>query len=152
MFDPKLIAARWYFGELMHDDLPSIAGDALEHENDGPMLRRLAGLIKPTSRDVSVQEVDEAFCEMGIAAPLSMRDAQLILATETARAACSGLQDPFDAATHIRIYICGLKEDPPELATIVRLSEKAKHSPRFLWEGLKKEIQTALAEFLATRR
>src|SRR5262245_56140064 len=81
MFDPKLIAARWYFGEFMHEDLPSIAMDALRHEIDGPRLRRLAGLIKPNSGDISGQEVDAVFREMGVAAPLSLkkRNSSLLL-------------------------------------------------------------------------
>ena len=72
----------------------------------------------------------------GIGAPLTIREAQLILATETARAANSGQENPFDAATHIRIGICRFKEEPPELANIVRLSEKAKRVPRPLWGKL----------------
>jgi hypothetical protein len=34
MFDPQLTAARWYFGELAHADLPSIAIEALEQGRD----------------------------------------------------------------------------------------------------------------------
>jgi hypothetical protein len=115
------------------------------------MLRRLAGLVKPTSREVRVEEIDGAFRELGIAAPLTIREAQLILATETARAAASGQKNPFDAATHIRIGICRFKEEPPELANIVRLSEKAERAPRPLWGKLKKEIRAALSEFLGAR-
>jgi hypothetical protein len=126
MFDPKMIAARWYFGEFMHEDMPKIAVEALEHEYDGPMLRRLAGLIKPTASDIPVREIDGAFREMGIRAPLSKPEAQLILAAETAKAVLSGAQDPFDAATHIRIYICSFEAQPPELAPIVKLSEQCK--------------------------
>ena len=58
MFEPTRVAARWYFGELMHENLPAIAIEALERGYDGPMLRRLAGLIKPTSRDIRVEEID----------------------------------------------------------------------------------------------
>lgn len=151
MFNPKLIAARWYFGEFMHEDLPRIAMDALEHESDGPMLRRLAGLIKPTSGDLSAQEIDGAFREMGIAAPLSIRDSQLILATETARAVAAHMQKPIDAAVHIRIYICGLQAPPPELATIVKLAQRAKHTRGLPWNRVEKQIRDALADFLATR-
>jgi hypothetical protein len=152
MFEPTRVAARWYFGELMHEDLPAIAIEALEHGYDGPMLRRLAGMIKPTSRDIRVEEIDGAFREMGITAPVPMREAQLILAAETARAAASGLQDPFDAATHIRIGICRFKAEPPELERIVRLSEKAEHAPRLLWSKLERDIRDALSEFLGSRQ
>jgi hypothetical protein len=116
------------------------------------MLRRLAGLIKPTSRDIRVEEIDGAFREMGIAAPIPMREAQLILAAETARAVASGLQNPFDAATHIRFGICRFKAEPPELERIVRLSEKAEHAPRLWWWKLERDIREALSEFLGSRQ
>jgi len=116
---------RWYFGELHHEDLPSICIEAIEHGYDGPMLRRIAGLVKPTSRDVTDVQIERTFHEMGVAAPVSERDCQLFLATETAQAAVAGLQNPFDAATHIRIGICNFKPEPAEFAEIVRLSYQA---------------------------
>jgi len=143
-FDPARIAVRWYFGELFHEDLPSICIDALEYGYDGSMLRRLAGLLKPTSRDLTDAQVERAFREMGIAAPLSERDCQLFLATETAQAAAAGTQNPFDAATHIRIGICNFKPEPPELAEIVRLSKESKRAPRCDWERLEKAIRREL--------
>jgi len=149
MFDPQMIAARWYFGEFMHEDLPRIAAEALEHEYDGPMLRRLAGLIKPTSSDIPVREIDGAFRELGIRAPLSKQEAQIILAAETAQAVLSGAQDPYDAATHIRIYICGFEAQPPELATIVKLSEQCERGLASAGD-LQAQIRAALADFLAT--
>jgi hypothetical protein len=148
MFDRAGIAVRWYFGKLNPEDLPSICIEALEHGYDGPMLRRLAGLVKPTSRDFTESEVERAFHEMGVAAPISDRNCQLFLATESAQAAISGTQNTFDAATHIRIGICRFKTAPPELAEIVRLSEESEHAPRRDWGRLEKTIKRAL-EILA---
>ncbi len=125
----------------MHEDLPSICIDALEHGRDGPMLRRLAGLVRPTSRDVAEGQIESAFREMGIAAPISQRDCQLFLATETAQAAEAGKQNPFDAATHIRIAICKFKAEPVELAEIVRLSKESERAPRWDWGRLEKRIR-----------
>ena len=146
MFDPVRYAVRWYFRELSHEDLPAICIEGLEHGYDGPMLRRLAGLVKPTSRDVTDVQVARAFREMGIAAPVSERDCQLFLAIETAQAAAAGTQNPFDAATHIRIGICNFKPEPAELAEIVRLSEESEHAPRWNWgqleKGLRREFET----------
>jgi hypothetical protein len=152
MFEPTRVAARWYFGELMHEDLPAIAIEALEHGYDGPMLRRLAGLTRPTSRDIRVEEIDGAFREMGIAAPSPDARSATTLAVETARAVASGLQNPFDAAAHIRIGICRFKAEPPELERIVRLSEKAEHAPRLLWSKLERDIRDALSDFLVSRQ
>jgi hypothetical protein len=144
MFDPARNAVRWYFRELSHEDLPAICIEALEHGYDGPMLRRLAGLVKPTSRDIAERQIEGAFHEMGIAAPISERECQLFLATETARAAAAGTQNPFDAATHIRIGICHFKPEPSELAEIVRLSEESERAPRWEWGRLEKKIRREL--------
>jgi hypothetical protein len=146
MFDPARNAVRWYFGELNYEDLPSICIEALEHGYDGPMLRRLAGLVKPTSRDIVERQIEGAFHEMGVAAPISERDCQLYLATETAKAAVAGTQNPFDAATHIQIGICRFRAEPAELAEIVRLSEESEHAPRWDWgrleKGVRRELET----------
>jgi hypothetical protein len=135
---------RWYFGELLPEDLPEICIDALDHGHDGPMLRRLAGLTKPTSRDLPERQVEGAFHEMGIAAPISERDCQLFLATETAQAAVAGINNSFDAATHIRIGICHFKPEPAELSEIVRLSKESDHAPRGDWIRLEEKIRRAL--------
>jgi hypothetical protein len=144
MFDPARHAVRWYFRELSHEDLPAICIEALEHGYDGPMLRRLCGLVKPTSRDLTDVQIERAFHEMGIAAPISERDCQLFLAVDTARAAAAGLQNPFDAATHIRIGICNFKTQPAELAEIVRLSEESELAPRGDWGRLEERIRREL--------
>src|SRR5579859_7843152 len=143
-FDRERIAVRWYFGGSFHEDLPSICIDALEHGYDGPMLRRLAGLLKPTSRDVTEGQLERAFKEMGVSAPISERDCQLFLATETAQAAAAGAQNPFDAATHIRIGICRLKQPPTELSEIVRLSKESEYAPRWDWGRLEKKLKREL--------
>ncbi len=145
MFDPAKIAVSWYFGELCHEDLPGICIDALDHGYDGPMLRRLAGLTKPTSRDIQERQIKGAFQEMGIAAPISEMDCQLFLATETAEAAVEGGKNVFDAATHIRIHVCKFKPQPAELSEIVRLSEESELAPRLSWGRLEKKIKEALA-------
>jgi len=76
MFDPQLTAAEWYLGGLSSEDLPAFAVDALKHRHDGNNLRRLAGLVRPTRRDVE-RIVDGAFRELGVAAPLSKDNAAL---------------------------------------------------------------------------
>jgi len=143
-FDPERAAVRWYFRESAHEALPEICIEALEHGYDGPILRRLAGLVKPTSRDIAETQIDGAFREMGVRAPVSERDCQLYLALETAQAAVAGIVNPFNAATHVRIYICRLKQEPTELSELVRLSEESEHAPRWKWGRLEKKIRLAL--------
>lgn len=128
----------------MHEDLPSICIEALEHDHDGPTLRRLAGFVKPTPRDITEMQIERAFKEMGVAAPISERDCQLFLATEAAQAAVAGTQNPFDAATHIQIGICKFRTEPAELGEIVRLSEESEHAPRWDWGRLEHRVRREL--------
>ena len=52
MLDAKLLAAKWYLGELSGEDMPGIACQALELGHDGKNLRYLAGLSGPARRDI----------------------------------------------------------------------------------------------------
>ena len=58
--------ALWRMGELRPEDLPNIACDALERGLDSRALRYLAGLQRPTSRDIG-KAFDEACSQLGIA-------------------------------------------------------------------------------------
>src|ERR1700749_1560999 len=91
-----------------------------------------------------MHKFDHAFREMGVAAPISRRDYRLFLAVDAAQEAVAGRNNPFDAATHIRIAICNFKPEPSELAEIVRLSEESEVAPRRTWGRLEKELRHAL--------
>ena len=149
--DPYRIAVLYYFGELQYWKLPGIAADALEEGYDGPALRRLAGLINPVECDIPQKEIDSAFREMGVAAPLPESEAQLVLAVDAARKALDGNWNVVDAATHIRIYICHFDKSPPELQPIVSLSEKIGHTPHLTSE-LQSELRDAMSAFLRSRQ
>ena len=73
--DPNRIAVQYYFGDLQAWKLPRIAADALEYAHDGPALRRLAALADRSGSDLREDdlragEIDAAFREMGIDAPI----------------------------------------------------------------------------------
>lgn len=150
-FEPHRLATLYYFGDLSYWQLPAIAADALERGFDGPALRRLAGLVNPVTSDVRSNEVDSAFREMGVAAPISKDEARLVLATESARRALSGESEVFNEATHIRIHICELRNAPAGLQSIVALSEESKHAPRSKWRQLEQDIRDAMSNFLQSR-
>lgn len=150
-FDPNSLAVLYYFGDLSYWKIPKIAADALEHGFDGPSLRKLAGLANPVKSDIRPEEIDAAFREMGVAAPIAKDTARLVLATESARKALNGESNIFDQATHIKIHLCGWKNVPPELCRIVTLSEEAEHAPRRKWATLERELSDAMAEFLRSR-
>ena len=84
-FDPKAIAVQYYFGDLEYWKLPGICIEALEHGFGGRMLRRLSGVVNPAQRDIRQEEIDAAFREMGVNAPIPKNEARLVLATEAAK-------------------------------------------------------------------
>jgi hypothetical protein len=147
-FDPNKIAVLYYFGDLSYWQLPAISADALEHGFDGRFLRRLAGLVNPVGSDIRPEEIDSAFREMGVDAPIPKDKAQLALATEAARRAISGDSNLFNEATHIRIHICEWRNAPPELRLIVELSAESEHAPRWKWKQLEQDLRDAMAAFL----
>jgi hypothetical protein len=150
--DPQRLAVLYYFGELGYWRMPKIAADALEQGYDGAALRRLAGLLHPVQDDMKPAEIDAAFREMGVAAPIPKVETQLILACEASARALSGEMDVSNAATHIRIYICELNEPPQELRRIVDLSAQGRSAPANEWPKLRRELRDAMAEFVSRRR
>jgi hypothetical protein len=148
-FDPSEIAVRYYFGDLQYWKLPGIAADALEQGYDGRALRILAALIKPTASDIRDEEIDAAFRDMGIVAPIPKDKARLILAKQSAAKAINGESNVFDQATYIRIHLCKLKDPPKEFQRIVSLSKEARNAPRTRWKQLETELNEAFSEFLA---
>lgn len=150
-FNPEKIAVEYYFGDLQYWKLPQIAAAALEQGYDGPALRRLAGLTEPVSSDIRRDQIDSAFREMGVDAPISKDNARLALATECVQRAMKGASNVFDEATHIRIHLCELSDPPDVLGRIVNLSKEANHAPRARWNRIEADLKNAFAEFLMTR-
>ena len=150
-FDPNAIAIQYYFGDLQYWKLPGICIKALEHGFDGRALRRLSGLVNPVERDMRQEEIDAAFREMGVNAPIPKEQARLVLAREAIRRALAGETDVFNEATHIRIHICNWHEAPPELQPIVDLSAQSENAPRWEWNKLEKQLRNAMAQFLGSR-
>src|SRR5579872_5569901 len=107
-FDPHAMAVEYYFGDLSYWQLPDICIQALEHDFDGRALRVIAGLVDRgrllTETDIRPDEIDSAFREMGVNAPIPKDEARLVLATKAVRRALSGESNMFNEATHIRIH------------------------------------------------
>lgn len=147
-FDPNAIAIQYYFGDLQYWKLPAICIEALEHGFDGRCLRRLSGLVNPVQRDIRQEEIDAAFREMGVNAPISKDKARLVLATNAVRRALAGETNVFNEATHIRIHICELHDAPPELQPIVALSKQSEHAPSWQWKQLENQLRDTMTQFL----
>jgi hypothetical protein len=150
-FNPSRLACLYYFGELQYWKLPGVAVDALVNGYDGAALRKLAGLKGAVESELPVGEIDSAFREMGVAAPISKAEAALILATEAVKSVMTDDGNVFDLATHIRIHLCGLESPVPELRRIAELSAEARRAPLQRWSKLEKDLRAAMSSFLASR-
>ena len=64
-FDPALLQARWVLGGLNAEELTDQAVLALEQGFRGIALQQLAGLVRPTQRDLG-NLPERAFAEMGL--------------------------------------------------------------------------------------
>jgi hypothetical protein len=117
--DPKRLAVEYYFGNLQYWNLPRIAAYALEQGYDGPALRYLAGMFNPVESDMRTEEIDRAFREMSVDAPVSKENARLFLAIESAQKALNGQCNVFDEATYIRISLCELSDPPDTLNSLL---------------------------------
>ena len=109
MLDSKLIAARWYVGELSGEDMPAIACQALEEGQDGKNLRYLAGLSSPARRDI-LETVDGALRELGVQAPATPHDAAIWMARRLADDIVAGRIEPYGGAC--RIWLSYSSEAP----------------------------------------
>ena len=152
--DPGQLAVLYYFGDLEYWQLPQIAADALEEGYDGPALRALAGLANLNRRDIKADDIrandiDAAFCEMAIKAPIKKDQARLVLAAQSARKALNGKSNLFDEATHVRVHLCELTEPPDSLRRIVDLSKESRNAPRSEWGRIEADLKNAFADFLS---
>lgn len=102
-FDPKLLAARWYAHRLFPEEVPQAAADALEAGFDGPALRRLAGLIRPTLVDIQPW-IGNALEEMGQVEPLSQEEGLIAIAEPVARHILDGSLDPLEGCSILACY------------------------------------------------
>jgi hypothetical protein len=150
-FNPSRLACLYYFGDLQYWKLPGVAVDALVNGYDAAALRKVAGLKGVVESELPVGEIDSAFQEMGVAAPISKADAALFLATEAVKSVMAGDGNVFDVSTHIRIHLCGSENSMPELRRIVELSAEARRAPRHRWSTLEKDLRAAMSSFLASR-
>lgn len=146
--NPTRIAVLHYFGDLAYWKLPDIAVEALEAGYDGIALRKVAGFTDVLAGDLTPNDIDCAFREMGVESPISKDAARLALAAEAARKALSGKSNVFDVATHIRIHLCELADPPPELRQIVSLAQQCQRNAKRTSEDIERELRTAMSQFL----
>ena len=120
-FNPDLFVAKWYCSKVGPENMPRFAADALEAGFDGPSLRRLAGLVKPTSRDVG-DLFRDSLREIGKVRIQSQAQAIFFLSRETAADILEGRVDPVRGAEILAGY-AGVVGYPEFLAEFLQLSE-----------------------------
>jgi hypothetical protein len=91
-FDPQLAEARLALDFVLSDEMPSLAWDALESGLDGPAIRRLAAMERPTVFEV-MEILPKAMEEMRLVR-LSVDQAARRLADHRAREILRTGEDP----------------------------------------------------------
>ena len=122
-FDPKIFAALWYARQLFPESVPEFASSALEAGFDGPALRRLAGLIRPTSVDVDPL-LETALTEIGCTKPLSSEQALIELGRQVARQIVEGTVAPFEGCRILAAYAMSAGY-PPGLSDFFQLYDES---------------------------
>ena len=102
-FDPNLFVAKWFCSLVGPEDMPGFAADALEAGFDGAALRRMAGLIRPTSLDVGGL-FERALDEIGVVEIRSREQGVFKLARILAKAIVDGQVDPILGARGLSYY------------------------------------------------
>ena len=108
LFNPDLFVAKWYCSKVGPEDMPAFAADALEAGFDGPSLRQLAGLIKPTSRDVG-DLFERALHEIGTVSVHSEEQAIVFESRQIAMAIVEGRIEPIYAGDLLASYAMRLR-------------------------------------------
>lgn len=147
-FNPDLFVARWYCSRVLPEDMPEFAADALEAGFDGPALRRIAGLIRPTSRDVGGL-FECALCEIGTVRVQSKEQALVFLSRLTALDIVEGRIEPLHGAETLAGYAMAL-EYPHFIAEFVQLADMPRWgeyapSPQQLAQEIIAEARQLLA-------
>ena len=129
-FNPDLFVAKWYCSKVGPENMPQFAADALEAGFDGPALRKLAGLVKPTSWDID-DLFQDTLKEISTIRVHSKPQAIRFLSRKTAADILSGELEPILGADILERYASMLGY-PPFLAEFLELSEMAywgEHAP-----------------------
>jgi hypothetical protein len=103
-FSPRIVEARLALKLIRPEQFPALAIDALEAGLDGPVIRRLAGLIQPTGYEVDLY-VERFMTEAGLA-HVPTETAAFRLAQEIARDTLRTNADPLRVTRELeRLWI-----------------------------------------------
>jgi hypothetical protein len=121
---PRMLALRWTTGDLHPEDLHRVAADLLEIGYDTDWLRRLAGEFSLATSADAEPIVSRVFHELEIPYPMSKQEARTILIRQIAREVIAGKRNPWAAASHIEIVVCGWNPDTEDLEKLFVLHDE----------------------------
>jgi hypothetical protein len=120
-FNPDLFVAKWYCSKVGPENMPGFAADALEAGYDGNALRRLAGLVRPTARDVG-DLFERALHEIGTVKVQSEEQAFIFQSRQVAIEIVEGGIEPLRGAEILAGYAMALGY-PAYIAEFVQLAD-----------------------------
>jgi len=137
----KLVQALWQIGKLPPERLPAIATQAFGMGFDGPALRELAGLQKPSVGDL-YDLFERALKELGCHS-ISMRDAGLIVAKHIAEEIVNGNIEPYEGARRIWWDIWDQNRELTELKVFVGLASGYEDEPNYQQDYVRDIVEEA---------
>jgi hypothetical protein len=144
-FEQKLIEAKFAMNRILPEELPALALDALEAGYDGPNLRRLTALNRPSAWEVDMF-LPGAKQEMGMI-DLSPRVAGLRLSQEVARQMLDGKMDIVSNLDRLeRLWIDS--DYPVELSNLGMLADEIEYSAAILRHGFIPQVIQELEELM----
>ena len=145
------IAAFWYAGEIPNERMPLVAADLLECGLESPHLGVVAGILNPKISRADIEEdLDRAFRELGVNAPMSVSAAQLSLGCHLAREVVLGrLEAARGASLMTELFRWDARSPAGKIVTIHRdlIRMVRRNSPEE--DAAKVDVVAACREFLA---
>lgn len=114
------IEALWYLGKLEPETIPDVAAELLGKDFDGPAMRALAAMTKPTLREIC--SLDVLLQEIG-RTPLTKPEAAMQLAKIIARDIIEEKTPPYEGARFIWTQIWNDNRDLDRLAVFAGLAD-----------------------------
>jgi hypothetical protein len=148
-FNLQLVEARLALGLIGPDEMPAIAWDALEAGHDGPSIRRLAALVRPSGWETD-QLIPSFLTEAGMKI-ISREEAAIRVARQLA---CQILSENLDPLAYSRDFkLLWIQADYPVAIQDVGALNDQKAVAEYMGQSeaeLREYARTALSALVAT--
>jgi hypothetical protein len=148
-FDSQLVEAKLALGIISPDEMPPLAWDALEAGFDGPSIRRLAALIKPTGWETD--PIIPAFMAEAGMKSISREEGSIRVAVQLARRI---LREELDPLAYSRDFeLLWIRADYPTAIQEVGSLDDQKAVAKYMGQSeaeLREYAQSVLLALVAT--